>query len=134
MVRVTVWGENVHEGRDESVRAIYPEGMHATIASGLIDSITNPLLGSRAAVKTSERNRVVGDASTAIVTTEQADLPINSLKEGMTTMEVRELLGEPQRIDPVPEGGPNRFRWTYTKVGRILTMQDNKIAAIEIIR
>jgi len=103
-------------------------------ASGLIDSITNPLLGSRAAVKTSERNRVVGDASTAIVTTEQADLPINSLKEGMTTMEVRELLGEPQRIDPVPEGGPNRFRWTYTKVGRILTMQDNKIAAIEIIR
>lgn len=103
-------------------------------ASGLIDSITNPLLGSRAAVKTSERNRVVGDASTAIVATEQADLPINSLKEGMTTMEVRELLGEPQRIDPVPEGGPNRFRWTYTKVGRILTMQDNKIAAIEIIR
>src|SRR3954451_7531173 len=37
MVRVTVWGENVHERRDDSVRAIYPEGMHATIASGLID-------------------------------------------------------------------------------------------------
>jgi hypothetical protein len=103
-------------------------------ASGLIDSITNPLLGSRAAVKTSERNRVVGDANTAIVTTEQADLPVNTLKEGMTTAEVRDLLGEPQRIDPVPEGGRNRFRWTYTKVGRILTMQDNKVAAIEIIR
>jgi hypothetical protein len=103
-------------------------------ASGLIDSITNPLLGSRAAVKTSERNRVVGDASTAIVTTEQTDLPINSLKEGLTTAEVRDLLGEPQKIDPVPEGGPNRFRWTYSKVGRIVTMQDNKVAAIEIIR
>ena len=102
--------------------------------SGLIDSITNPLLGSRAAVKTSERNRVVGDASTAISTSEQTDLTINSLKEGMTTAEVRDLLGEPQRIDPVPEGGPNRFRWIYTKVGRILTMQDNRIAAIEIIR
>ena len=38
MVRVTVWGENVHERRDQSVRAIYPEGMHATIASGLIDA------------------------------------------------------------------------------------------------
>jgi trehalose utilization protein len=39
MVRVTVWGENVHEGRDESVRAIYPEGMHASIASGLLDQL-----------------------------------------------------------------------------------------------
>ena len=47
MVRVTVWGENVHEGRDESVRAIYPEGMHATIASGLID-----LLGDEVQVRT----------------------------------------------------------------------------------
>jgi trehalose utilization protein len=34
-LRITVWGENVHEGRDESVRAIYPDGMHATIAAGL---------------------------------------------------------------------------------------------------
>jgi trehalose utilization protein len=34
-LRVTVWGENVHEGRDESVRAIYPDGMHAAIAAGL---------------------------------------------------------------------------------------------------
>jgi trehalose utilization protein len=39
MVRVTVWGENVHEQRDESVRAIYPEGMHASIASGLLDQL-----------------------------------------------------------------------------------------------
>src|SRR3954454_12709322 len=38
-VRVTVWGENVHEQRDESVRAIYPDGMHATIASGLVESL-----------------------------------------------------------------------------------------------
>jgi len=100
--------------------------------SGLIDSTTNPLLGSRAAVKTSERNRVVGDATTAI--TEQVDLPVSSLKEGMTSMEVRDLLGEPQRVDPVPGGGPNRFRWTYTRAARVLTMQDNKLVAIEIIR
>jgi trehalose utilization protein len=33
-LRVTVWGENVHE-REERVRALYPEGMHATIAAGL---------------------------------------------------------------------------------------------------
>src|SRR3954462_14319552 len=47
MVRVTVWGENVHERRDESVRALYPEGMHAAIASGLID-----LLGDEVQVRT----------------------------------------------------------------------------------
>jgi trehalose utilization protein len=34
-MRVTVWGENVHEQRDESVRALYPDGMHTTIAAGL---------------------------------------------------------------------------------------------------
>jgi trehalose utilization protein len=33
-LRVTVWGENVHEG-EEHVRALYPQGMHATIAAGL---------------------------------------------------------------------------------------------------
>jgi trehalose utilization protein len=46
-MRVTVWGENVHEQRDESVRAIYPEGMHATIAAGL-----ESLLGDRVTVRT----------------------------------------------------------------------------------
>jgi trehalose utilization protein len=35
-LRVTVWGENVHEPREEDVRAIYPDGMHATIAAGLV--------------------------------------------------------------------------------------------------
>ncbi|HWT26202.1 MAG TPA: ThuA domain-containing protein [Solirubrobacteraceae bacterium] len=46
-VRVTVWGENVHERRDEPVRALYPEGMHATIAAGL-----GRLLGDAAQVRT----------------------------------------------------------------------------------
>ena len=34
-IRVTVWGENVHEAQEPEVRAIYPDGMHATIAAGL---------------------------------------------------------------------------------------------------
>ncbi len=34
-MQVTVWGENAHEKRDASVRAIYPDGMHETIAQGL---------------------------------------------------------------------------------------------------
>ena len=34
-LRVTVWGENVHEHRNADVAAIYPRGMHTTIAEGL---------------------------------------------------------------------------------------------------
>ena len=32
MIRVTVWGENVHEQKNETVKKVYPEGMHACIA------------------------------------------------------------------------------------------------------
>jgi trehalose utilization protein len=46
-VRVTVWGENVHEREEEEVRAIYPDGMHATIAAGIAE-----LLGDRVQVRT----------------------------------------------------------------------------------
>jgi trehalose utilization protein len=34
-IRVTVWNEYRHERRDERVAAIYPEGIHATIAAAL---------------------------------------------------------------------------------------------------
>lgn len=34
-IRVTVWGENVHEWKHEVVRRHYPEGMHTCIAKGL---------------------------------------------------------------------------------------------------
>jgi trehalose utilization protein len=44
---VTVWGENVHEREEEAVRAIYPDGMHATIAAGMAG-----LLGDRVQVRT----------------------------------------------------------------------------------
>jgi trehalose utilization protein len=46
-IRVTVWGENVHERIEEPVRALYPDGMHATIAAGLAAS-----LGERVRVRT----------------------------------------------------------------------------------
>ena len=47
VVRVTVWGENLHEKRDESVQKLYPDGMHTTIASGISEH-----LGDRAVVRT----------------------------------------------------------------------------------
>lgn len=34
-LRVIVWGENVHEHRNDIVRSIYPNGMHRTIADGI---------------------------------------------------------------------------------------------------
>ena len=37
MVRVTVWGENVHERNEPEVRERYPEGMHGAIAAGLTE-------------------------------------------------------------------------------------------------
>ncbi|NQU43960.1 ThuA domain-containing protein [bacterium] len=34
-IRVTIWNENVHENRDEKVKEIYPDGMHAVIKAHL---------------------------------------------------------------------------------------------------
>jgi trehalose utilization protein len=34
-LRVTIWNEHIHERRDESVKRIYPEGIHGAIAAGL---------------------------------------------------------------------------------------------------
>ena len=45
-IRVMVWNEHVHERRDESVRRIYPEGIHAVIAAGL-----NRELGAEGSVR-----------------------------------------------------------------------------------
>jgi trehalose utilization protein len=34
-LRVTVWNENLHEQHQESVKKVYPKGMHAPIAAGI---------------------------------------------------------------------------------------------------
>ena len=46
-IRVTVWGENLHEHKNALVRSIYPDGMHTTIARGITS-----MLGSNVAVRT----------------------------------------------------------------------------------
>jgi trehalose utilization protein len=35
-LRITVWGENVHEHRSAKVNEIYPRGIHAAIAEGIL--------------------------------------------------------------------------------------------------
>ena len=46
-IRVTVWGENVHDRSSEAVKQVYPQGMHEAIAAGI-----GELLGSDAIVRT----------------------------------------------------------------------------------
>lgn len=46
-LRVTVWGENVHEKKHKAVKDIYPDGMHEAIAGGV-----RKLLGKSAEVRT----------------------------------------------------------------------------------
>jgi trehalose utilization protein len=46
-IRVTVWGENRHEQVDDRVATIYPQGMHSTIADGIVEN-----LGARCSVRT----------------------------------------------------------------------------------
>ena len=95
--------------------------------SGIIDSMTNPLMGSRAAVKTSERNRVNADASAVI--TDQSELPVGSLHEGMSGREVRDLLGNPDTIEKDPEN-PNRFRWIYERARRTIVVDEERVVSI----
>src|SRR5579875_12292 len=47
-IRVTVWGENLHEKRDAHVRELYPDGMHVAIAEGVKENL-GPLAEVRTA-------------------------------------------------------------------------------------
>lgn len=46
-IRVTVWGENLHEQQHEAVQKVYPDGMHTAIADGIRE-----ILGENVVVRT----------------------------------------------------------------------------------
>lgn len=98
----------------------------------MVDGITNPLLGSKAAVKESEHNRVEGEA--IAVVSEQVEAEIDTLKEGMTMRQVREVLGEPNVNEVVSreKGQPEIVRWTYRGARRILLFADGRLKSIAI--
>lgn len=98
--------------------------------TGFIDSITGPLMGSQAAVKSSERNRVVGDATAAI--TDQTDAAIGTLHEGMTPGEIKDLLGNPDKIEWEKVEGIAQARWVYAKLKRVLVIRDGHVVSIVI--
>ena len=98
---------------------------------GVVDKLTRPLLGSRAAVKSSERNRVVGDATTAI--SEQVELPVGSVREGMWGREVRELLGRPDKTESEMRERVTRTTWTYTQAKRVIVLEDDRVVSISVL-
>ena len=98
--------------------------------SGFIDRVTSPLLGSKAAVKESEHNRIVGEAVPAI--TDDDEKKVGALREGMRTSDVRELLGDPDSVENVVQDGRRRQAWTYRRVHRLLYFEESRVISIEI--
>lgn len=98
----------------------------------MVDAVTQPLFGSKAAVHESERNRVEGQAATTLI--EQTESQIETLREGLTFRQVRELLGEPNTIETVSRerGKPEVVRWTYKAVHRVLVFEDGRVVSIAV--
>lgn len=99
--------------------------------SGVVDGITQPLMESRAAVKESERNRLMATAVPSLQ--DQVDAPLGVVRERMTYSEVRALLGEPERIESLEEEGRQRVRWIYARVKRMVVFEDGRVHSIGVM-
>jgi hypothetical protein len=100
--------------------------------SGIVDDLTRPLLGSRAAVKESEHKRVVGEAS-QVITLDQ-EKPVGAIHEGMSESEVRQLLGDPGEIETVLEDRGPRVRWVYRNLNRVVVFDERRrVVSIAIL-
>jgi hypothetical protein len=99
--------------------------------SGVVDKITQPLLESKAAVKESERNRVIATAVPSLH--DQVEAPVGVIRERMTYSEVRNLLGSPEQTEEFEEDGRKRVRWTYSRVKRIVVFEDGRVHSIAVM-
>ena len=98
--------------------------------SGLVDGLTSPLMGSKAAVKQSEHRRVASDVVPAAPDGERVSTL--TVREGMKPAEVREILGQPERVEPFEEDGRPRMRWTYARPGRVIVFEGGHVVSIAI--
>jgi hypothetical protein len=98
--------------------------------SEFVDDLTRPLMGSKAAVKESEYKRVISLAVPAAHEGEQ--ISTQTVREGMKTIEVEELLGKPERVEPFEEDGHSRVRWVYERDGRIIVFERGRVFSIAI--
>jgi hypothetical protein len=99
--------------------------------SGVVDKITQPLMESKAAVKESERNRVIATAVPSLH--DQVEAPVGVIRERMTTSEVRALLGDPERVEEFVEDGHQRVRWIYSRVKRAVVFEDGRVQSIAVL-
>lgn len=98
--------------------------------TGLVDELTRPLLGSRAAVKEAEHRRVVAEASQVVnLDREKA---VEELKTGMTDVEVRDLLGEPDEVEKLDDEATYRVRWIYKDLRRHLVLERRRLVSIAV--
>jgi hypothetical protein len=98
---------------------------------GVVDDLTRPLLGSRAAVRESEQKRVVSEAS-QVLTIGEEKKPVGSIREGMSESEVRRLLGDPDEIQTIVDDSDVRLRWTYRSVHRVIVFERHRVVSIAV--
>jgi hypothetical protein len=101
--------------------------------SGIVDSVTRPIFGTKAAVKGDERNRVTEESAESLATQQEAN--IGTLREGMLKGEVRDLIGDPEKITPFQDKNRNFERWTYSRLRRDLVFNvENRLVSVTVIR
>jgi hypothetical protein len=98
--------------------------------SGIVDDLTQPIFGSKAAIKESEHKRVESEAAPAVGKDEAVS--VGTLKEGMKADDVKDLIGRPDEIVQFKEDGVDKFRWTYRRLGRVLVLREGRVVSIEI--
>ena len=102
---------------------------HMTVPE-FVESVTRPLMSSRAAVKESEYKRVLSSAVPAAPEGERVST--QTIREGMKKADVEELLGKPDRAEPFEEEGHSRLRWTYLDPGRVVVFEDGRVVSITV--
>ena len=100
--------------------------------SGFVDGVTRPVMGSKAAVKESEHRRVISDVVPAAPEAGEQPASMQTVREGMKSEEVREILGKPDRSEPFEEDGHSRVRWVYLSLGRLVVFEDGRVVSIAI--
>lgn len=98
--------------------------------SGLVDELTRPLLGSRTAVKEAEHQRVVHEASQVVNL--DPEKQVEELRAGMSDIQVRELLGEPDEVEKLDDEATYRVRWVYRDLRRNVVFERRRVVSIAI--
>jgi len=110
--------------------AVYWYVQKRPTVAGFVEGLTRPIAGSKAAVKESERNRVIETAAPAVQ--EDVEVPVGAIHEKMTYQEVRHLLGDPERIEEYVEKGRPRTSWHYIRVKRLVVFEEGRVVSIAV--